>query len=422
MNKYLLPIYHSKLKPWIKYWLYKHTEKVPVPVLSDWTEGYSPIELSNAFPDTTLQDLSLIGNILQTGIPTPTNPVAVQTVSGSNTITLNNTSNYKVDLASNNLSKITSVVGNNFTYGLPTGATQNVSINSFDYTSIDFTSTVADYNIALTNTIQLKPDTQYTLSFKRTSTATNNQTFIYNVASDNTYSVNWRDANQNIYTHTFTTNNIGKIALAFGHSNVTGHTQITEIMLNEGETALPYEPYYNYELCKIGDYEDKIYKDNDKWYIEKNIGKRTYNNSESEYWQMYSVAQGSLFRVSQFTGVKKVGTLEPLCNFYKGISFNQIANRQNNQCYYNYENNLFDIIDNRFNSLDSFKAWLNTNNLPVYYVLAEKTTTEITSDTTLYTQLESIVTDMKLTSGNNKIKQTNADLPFYLLFKYYMKG
>ena len=38
------------------------------------------------------------------------------------------------------------------------------------------------------------------------------------------------------------------------------------------------------ELCKIGDYQDSIVKDNGKWYLNKQIGKVVLNGSES-WWQ-----------------------------------------------------------------------------------------------------------------------------------------
>ena len=71
-------------------------------------------------------------------------------------------------------------------------------------------------------------------------------------------------------------------------------------------------------------------------------------------------------------------------------------------------------------SVDDIKTWLGSNNVTVYYVLAESTTTEIT-ETNLISQLEAIY-NAKLQSGTNEITQTNADLPFYLSFRYYEKG
>ena len=43
-------------------------------------------------------------------------------------------------------------------------------------------------------------------------------------------------------------------------------------MLNEGSAALPYEEYYNYELCKIGNYQDYLYKTS---------GKNLFNKEDS---------------------------------------------------------------------------------------------------------------------------------------------
>ena len=60
--------------------------------------------------------------------------------------------------------------------------------------------------------------------------------------------------------------------------------------LEKGNQATTYEPYQiqtyeinlgDIELCKIGDYQDRIYKDSGKWYLEKKIGKIESYNGET---------------------------------------------------------------------------------------------------------------------------------------------
>lgn len=59
-------------------------------------------------------------------------------------------------------------------------------------------------------------------------------------------------------------------------------SQITNIQLEEGSTATTYAPYFTpIELCKIGTYQDYIYKDNGDWYIHKETATYTFTGSEN---------------------------------------------------------------------------------------------------------------------------------------------
>lgn len=53
-----------------------------------------------------------------------------------------------------------------------------------------------------------------------------------------------------------------------------------------------YEPYYNYELCKIGTAVDYFYKDEDKWYVHKEINKIDSYNGETITTEYMSTTGG----------------------------------------------------------------------------------------------------------------------------------
>ena len=56
----------------------------------------------------------------------------------------------------------------------------------------------------------------------------------------------------------------------------TGKTcSFSNIQIEVGTAPTDYEAYYNIELCKIGDYKDYIYKNEDKWYVHKECGSST---------------------------------------------------------------------------------------------------------------------------------------------------
>ena len=186
-------------------------------------------------------------------------------------------------------------------------------------------------------------------------------------------------------------------------------TEIDNAKLTKGD-HIQYISANPIELCKIGDYQDKIYKDNGKWYLNKQIGKVVLDGSESS-WTYTSVAQGSLFRNNiVITNAKNDKTYTPYSNNYKGITEYSYQNRQNNQFYLQTTSGFLDIIDNRYTNTTDFKTWLSTHNTTVYYVLATPTTTEIT-DTTLISQLEAI---KKSYNTQTNISQENNDLPFEL--------
>lgn len=62
--------------------------------------------------------------------------------------------------------------------------------------------------------------------------------------------------------------------------NVGDYATFTNIQLELGSSTT-YVPYYNYELCKIGDYQDYIYESGGDWYVHRAIGKISSYNGEA---------------------------------------------------------------------------------------------------------------------------------------------
>ena len=79
-----------------------------------------------------------------------------------------------------------------------------------------------------------------------------------------------------------------------------------KIQLTEGTTPdYDFEPYQNQsytidlgstELCKIGDYQDYIYKSGDDWYLHKDCEKIAFNSSTG--WMKHSTTQGNVFTLA----------------------------------------------------------------------------------------------------------------------------
>lgn len=148
----------------------------------------------------------------------------------------------------------------------------------------------------------------------------------------------------------------------------------------------------NIELCKIGNYQDKIYKNsNGKWILHKEITKVVLNGEETNITQR-NMGDGSTtisFNVLQ-TGPLSSGADYILTNrfIYNQQSGNGIegigAGSSPKQVY-------IQIKRYRLNSINvnGFKEWLANNNVIIYYVMENATDTEITN-TTLINELNSV--------------------------------
>ena len=203
--------------------------------------------------------------------------------------------------------------------------------------------------------------------------------------------------------------NIIATIIVYSGYNPNGATFYPMISKTKGTNYAPYKTPI--ELCKIGDYQDKIYKENGTWYLEKNIGKVVLDGSEN--WQYVNnvlfitnndsiQSNGILIKSNYLSGANSQGNTSDVN-----------TNPDNSICLSNSGQNRIYIKASQFTSADNFKTWLSTHNTTVYYVLATPTTTEIT-DTELISQLNAI----ELLEGLNNISITSGDLPGIMTIHY----
>lgn len=153
------------------------------------------------------------------------------------------------------------------------------------------------------------------------------------------------------------------------------------------------------ELCKIGDYQDYIYKSGDDWYVHKEVGKLTLSGSVDESWGVgnstgspdclyctsaildsLSLSTGGIqiwAKCSHFTNAGKgltSGITDNISEFTIGTSTSRLRILVRKE-----------IATNKA----TWDSWLSTNNPIIYYSLATPTDTKIT-DQTLIGQLESV--------------------------------
>lgn len=160
---------------------------------------------------------------------------------------------------------------------------------------------------------------------------------------------------------------------------------LATVQIEKGSTASTYAPYFEpIELCKIGDYQDYIYKNGSDWYIHKEIGKYVYNNDLSTNGisatrvSMLTPSLDVVPGMAQTAGVFYSNMLTPTVVDYSGIGGTTNASQIRVNCSINITS-----------TYDGFRALAAQNNLTIYYPLATPTDTQITN-TALIAQLNAL--------------------------------
>ena len=166
------------------------------------------------------------------------------------------------------------------------------------------------------------------------------------------------------------------------------------------------------ELCKIGNYQDYIYRQNGNWYKKAYIKKIASNS-------LTFSLNGTLTNVvrarAQLT-TQSISTANGLCDSFKFME----SYSENNEHFYIQSTGLFVFINKlRLSTVDEagINAYIRANNFYAYYILATPTETQIT-DTTLINQLNDLYNKAKTYQGVTHITQTNEDMPFILTLDY----
>lgn len=183
-----------------------------------------------------------------------------------------------------------------------------------------------------------------------------------------------------------------------------------KFQLEEGSTPTPtpYEQYRgeeyelnlgNIELCKIGNYEDILFKNEvgntnynsslveGAWYKKNVVGKVVLDGSESG-WSVANTGTDNYYY--RWTYRTRVITGMTLFNYYVNA---MITNSNVEQGAYltniTSENSQLRIRYGTEDTLENYNSWLSTHNLIVYHAFETPTYTKIT-DTTLISQLEAL--------------------------------
>lgn len=252
------------------------------------------------------------------------------------------------------------------------------------------------------NYIKVKPNTTYTLLFKRDKSV---QGSIYIFKKKNYDDSNYYDVSSNTSSDlkkawTFTTkSSTNYLAFRLGIYQSGQTCTFSEIMLVEGSHTwdnISYEngkqSLLNYTLqnplYKLGDVYDYI--DLNRGKIVRNIGVVTFDGSDDEDIRL-SPPDGFrrvylyLFRNS----ILSIENINPYCksNMFKFTNLWTDGVMSHNHLFYVSSTNIY-VSYNEITSLNDFKTWLNKNPITVVYQLATPTEEPLPSD--LQTLLQSL--------------------------------
>jgi hypothetical protein len=165
------------------------------------------------------------------------------------------------------------------------------------------------------------------------------------------------------------------------------------------------------ELCKIGDYQDSIVKDNGKWYLEKKVRHLSLNISDMNNSEDYPGWKNVSDLLNDYPNKNTLlsNFTDYMCNMTNNDNVISV-----NTAYLAGGGTLFFNKGTIALTQTQWKEQYPNLVVELYYVLATPTYEEIT-DSTLISQLESI----ELLKGENNITITSENLPALLQLSYY---
>lgn len=281
------------------------------------------------------------------------------------------------------------------------GYADNVTSLTSTATSVTFT-TNANYRGIASALIPVQPSTSYIDSWGASGTVGKYIDFYDS-------SKNW--ISRATATPYSTPSNCYYIRVSYQLSNA-GTATVSQPQLEAGSTATAFEPFIGgqLDLCKIGTYQDYIYKDGGDWYLHKATGKAVLDGSGTWYRQATSGGVNYRFSVivsdikQAVTGV--VGYSDKLIpvttDTYSqdGISGTSSAQRISIR---------YDSIFGQM-TIAELQAWLADNPITAYYVLATPTDIQITNSS-LIAQLEALVTDAHAYKNTTTLVSTSENMP-----------
>lgn len=287
------------------------------------------------------------------------------------------------------------------------------------YTEEDNTYTLTDRGSFYANpyTLNLKVGETYTLSGNKVNQSSGNLRL--EVLKDSTIVAIQRFSDEATESgHTFVVEAGHTYSIRGNYSTGIYPMIFSKPQLEKGSKVNSYSEYGTtpIELCKIGDYQDYIYKDNGSWYLHKEIGKVVFNGSEN--WVDWNVQEQTTFSHYLLDNVVAYNNssgsdIRGFCDYFKvtangnvyviSLGLRQVGGDLKR---------LYLTTPLEISTKEQLKEWFSTHNTTLDYVLETPINTLI-EDTTLIEQLEELKNATSY-EGQTNITQTNNDLPFIL--------
>lgn len=190
-------------------------------------------------------------------------------------------------------------------------------------------------------------------------------------------------------------------------NGITYNLQNVQVQLEKGSSVTQFVDYKtpqtypislgSTELCKIGDYQDYIYKSGDGWYVHKAVGKAVLGELT---WVHSSTSQADVYRMQTnslsglFVPPSSISAIiDGACNYFITISDNSAGTYGAHTGISAHPTtgaiHIYNPDYNTDTSESAFTTWLANNDVLLYYALAIPTDTKIT-DATLIGQLNAL--------------------------------
>ena len=264
--------------------------------------------------------------------------------------------------------------------------------------------------------IKVKPSTTYTFTIVKTATTYQSWFGVGEYTTSATSGFIRRDVETTVTAKfiTFTTAPNCQYVIVSARNLASA----TKVQLEESAGPTDYAPYFEpIELCKIGDYQDYIYKSDGKWWLHKATNKISLTGDET--WTAW--ASGGMYRYytdnysSQIQGLPQtIDALSSHFDFY-GVGSGTLAN---NKFYFNMStgttvaNGNITLNDVDLTTVSELKTWLRNNDVLIYCPRVTATDTEITNPL-LVAQLDDLWRNLQ--SGTNTTNvNVEGDLPAIL--------
>ena len=373
---------------------------------------------------SSVSDESYEPYVGRTASPNPDYPQDIQVVTGEQTVNVHGKNllgldNFSGSFGSNQYTEFGNILDIKARYGIASSLV--VSLNAFKYTKTSQYDSNQYWKFK-----GLQPNTNYTISCNYSIT-TSSATNVYLFGA-------YRTVSGNKLTQPFTTDSNGETEFVnqFYGDAQNDVVELTNLMVEEG-SATSYEPHQSQdytvnlgsiELCKIGTYQDYIYKSGDDWYVHKELGSCVLDGTES--WGVTDSGQDNWYYLANI--YSKIQAAQPPYPLpvhewaYSTHYINQYIPQGSNLGFavFTAANTVnIRIKEQTEGTVADFKTLLAAN-LPKFYMpLATATDTQIT-DGTLIGQLNALAgADTYNEKTYIKVTANDPNLPALLKVEAY---